>query len=267
MNDATVELQERIRATGKRIYCIAFSPRSGSTALAHDLERCGLGFPIEPFQRLAYLREHTGRPVVEHIVDLVESAPGRFFGFKIAWEQAARLSRALADEGIAVSGHDLRSVFPELTHLHLVREDKLAQAVSAWRARTSGRWHQRTDEPAPVVAERHDTPEDLDTIRSMFLQFVAEDWLWRDLFRRTRLPATVVTYERYVDDRLGTLRSVAEAIGGPSPAVVPEGQTRILADDRSTELADKLRVLLDAPTSPWWALTDADDPRSADPPL
>ena len=96
----------------------------------------------------------------------------------------------------------------------------------------------------------------------MFFQFVAEDWLWQDFFRQTQIPAPVVTYERYVRDRLTTLRTVAEVIGGQPPARLPEPQTRVLSDYRSTELADGLRDLLYCPTDPWWALTDADDARS-----
>ncbi len=196
--------------------------------------------------------------MADYIVHVVRSAPDDLFGFKISWEQAARLSQALTREGIGVSGPDLRSVFPGLTYLHLVRQDKLAQAVSLWRARTTGRWHEPVGEvhSSDSALEIDDPAKDLGTMRKLFLQLVADDWLWHDFFDAAQIDAAVLTYEDYVKDRLTNLERIAKLVGGQPPTTAPVEKTAVMRDNRTNEMVDKLRALLHSPTSPWWVLSE-----------
>ncbi|MGD9798708.1 MAG: Stf0 family sulfotransferase [Acidimicrobiia bacterium] len=269
---ATVALREAIRDTGKRVYVLAFSMRSGSTALAHDLEQWGLGLPLEYFQPNLYLRRHGGPGPSAHLLESIRRAPGDVFGFKISWEQAFVLAESLAAEDVHVDGPDLRAVVPGLTYLHLSRRDKAGQAVSAWRAERTGHWHRPVEpdggapgsapEPRPVEAgygddEDDDPGDDLAAVRDVLLQLLAEDWLWHDFLARTGITATALVYEDYLADRRGVLRRVAAALGLPPAGEVPDPRTEIMRDGRSAELAARLRDHLHRPAHPFWVGTAA----------
>jgi len=90
----------------------------------------------------------------------VESNPGQVFGFKVSWEQAHILCCRLRAEGVGDSSDafDLRFIFPDLRFVHVLRKDKVAQAVSAWRAYASGIWHKSATE-VDIDAGHFDLPD------------------------------------------------------------------------------------------------------------
>ncbi len=219
-----VSLRDRLASTGKRFYCICFSLRSGSTLLCEDLTQWSLGSPTEFFQLTG--EPSAGTSVADYVFETVASTPGPYFGFKITWDQAFTLTERLRAEGEEDATLDLRSIFPGLRSIHMVRSDKVAQAVSIWRAVNSGAWHW----PVGQNIDKGTPPYDFEAIRGYLVQVVAEDWLWRSHFGRLSLPHLQVPYEPYMERRLKTLRTLAGFLG---------------AKPRRAPLVDRLQVMRD----------------------
>jgi LPS sulfotransferase NodH len=223
-------VRDRLVASGKRFYCVCFSMRSGSTILCHDLEQWGINAPWEFFQ----LPERPAPDVAleEFLLRLVSETPGRHFGFKITWDQANRLTERLRAEGDTAVTEDLRSVFPDLRIVHLVRQDKVAQAVSTWRANHSMTWHW----PEGVEVDPGRPTYNFEAIRQYFLQAVAEEWLWETHFSTHGISPYRMTYERYLADRIRELEKVAAYLAVPCSPVQLKDQLRVMRDGWSAEM-------------------------------
>ncbi len=239
---------DRLARTGKRFYCICFSARSGSTLLCEDITQQGLGAPTEHFQLPA-------RPVVDerladYLVKLVADSPGEYFGLKVAWQQVYELTRRLREEGDPGVSFDLRSVFPDLSYIHIVRTDKIRQAISSWRATSSETWHW----PVGSTVDPGRPEYDFEAIKAHFVQFIAEDWLWNAHFDEYAIEPLVVQYEQYVEDREGHLRRIAGHLGGPWRQIPPEDRLKGMRDEWTEQIVDRVKADLEAPHQPYWVL-------------
>jgi LPS sulfotransferase NodH len=207
LDESWAAVRERLVTSGKRFYCICFSIRSGSSLLCEDMTQWGFGAPQELFQFPEY--PILGEPLSDHLCRLAEQWAGDFLGLKISWYQAAEVTTRLHREGFDSVGSDLRQVFPGLRYIHIVRRDKIAQAVSAWRAQTSGTWHW----PIGEQLDPGHPPYDFDAIKLQLQRVLLEDWLWQFHFERFRIPALTVYYEDYVKDRPEHLQRIAGHLG------------------------------------------------------
>jgi LPS sulfotransferase NodH len=230
-----VGIRDLLLGTEKRFYCICFSCRSGSTLLANDLKWNGLGEPFEHFH-VERPREAKDRSFAQTICDLVAESEGEFFGFKIALNQLHSLTERLRRQGDLSVTSDLRSVFPGLRFVSMRRTDKVAQAVSYWRALVTDQWHTgagTTQDPG--------RPEyDFDAIKEALLAVVTEDWLWDAHFVANGIECHHVVYEDYLQGRLSTLEAIFDYLGVTSPPVTPvvDG-TSVMRDDWSNEIVTR----------------------------
>jgi trehalose 2-sulfotransferase len=218
-----VSLRDRLQATGKHFYCICFTLRSGSTLLCEDLTQWSLGAPTEFFQRPP---APGGRPLGDHVIETVTATPGPCFGFKVTWEQSFRFLERLYAEGEVPPSAHLADVFPELRFIHLVRQDKVAQAISIWRAVATGTWHW----PVGQTIEKGAPGYDFEAIRTYLMHITAEDWLWEADLARRKLPAFRLEYEDYIARRAARLRAIVRFL-------------HVSADRRP--LVDRLNVMRD----------------------
>jgi LPS sulfotransferase NodH len=223
---------ERLAHTGKRFYCICFSIRSGSSLLCEDLAQWGMGEPTEYFQ---FPNPNlTDRDLRDYLVALAEGARDECFGFKISWDQAWELALRLRREGDQSVTFDLRSVFPDLSYVHLVRRDKIGQAVSAWRAASSGVWHWPVGED---VKPGH-PPYDFESIKPPLQQGLAEDWLWQRHFQRVGIRPLTITYEDYLEDRAEHLHRVVEHVGVAAAPVPLQERLHVMRDSWTQRICD-----------------------------
>jgi len=237
-------IRDRLAAIGRPVYCIAYSARSGSTLLCEDLMANGLGHPTEYFQTLdAPMLQGN---VADNLVQLVQDATGGCFAFKAAWAHASHLVQRLREQGESDVGSDLRSIFPDIRFIHLVRHDKLAQAVSGWRAEATGHWHRtplsRQQQPRPRV--------DFYQLSRYLTQFLTEDWLWQSYFEERGIPYLQVVYEAYVADRVGTLQDIGAFLDRTLPAPVLSDTLQPMRDAYSDEVVERFRARLEQP--PFW---------------
>jgi LPS sulfotransferase NodH len=223
-----------LAATGKRFYCICFSIRSGSTLLCDDLTQWGVGTPAEWFHvndpRLV------GVHVPDHLVGLTRT-PFDYFGFKISWDQAWDLTQRLRSDGDESVRFDLRTVFPDLRYIRIVRGDKTAQAISAWRAQMSGTWH------VPVgSASSPGFPEyDFEGIKPYLQQVLGEEWLWQFHFQQVGIQPLEILYEDYIADRVGHLDRIVDFLGASASPSPLEDRLHVMRDDWTERMAEKFQ--------------------------
>jgi len=150
-----------------RTYVVCASPRTGSTLLCTGLISTGLaGYPRENFDDRpevdAQYKAHidTGDDVayLRKVLRLSRSRNG-MRGLKIHWHQLKVLERMLraTQQFLAESGREAdffamqRSLFGPLKWIWLRRRDKVAQAISLYRASRSKVWHHPASRDRPSV--------------------------------------------------------------------------------------------------------------------
>ncbi|WP_197517907.1 Stf0 family sulfotransferase [Mycobacterium sp. E796] len=228
-------------------YVIASTPRSGSSFLAAGLVATGVaGRPEEYFaaDHIAAYKEDLGLPLdcswAEYLtrVRAFAATENGVWGFKIHWRDVVSLAQALGFR--ADPGAVLETLFPTAVFVNIVRVDRRAQAISLFRAETTGEWFRS---PGPPTTERpwglylgRPTPQrpavDLaavaptrEQITEMERSLGAEQAAWTDYFTTRRPEVLTVRYEEldenYPDEIARVLRFLgadpAHATGAPKP--------------------------------------------------
>jgi trehalose 2-sulfotransferase len=233
----------------ERTYFVCATPRSGSTLLCEALSRTGVaGRPAEYFETLLHSglrrqpREYfiahddptvggllpetapdpgpvlPAGPYRDYLRDVVERAttPNGVLGAKVMWGYFDDfLARLRAVPG--VDGDRRRSVlesaFGRPAYVHVVRRDKLRQAISLWRAIQASVWRDdgsgdaRGPEPvysAPAIAHLRD-------------QVAEQEDEWAAYFERHGIAALELVYEDYAADLCGAVEAVLEHVGVSRP--------------------------------------------------
>jgi trehalose 2-sulfotransferase len=223
----------------RRSYLVCSTPRSGSSLLCRGLASTGvLGTPLEylnPVHReILSTRWGCGEGLDDYLaaVRARRTGPGGVFGAKVHWaqldepRQAARLD----------PGELLERLAPGARFVRIVREDRDAQAVSLWRAFSSGVWSVEAGDP-PVT----DVPEfDVEAIDECRRLVERGELAWDLLLAELGQRAVTVTYEELAADHSDTVRRVAQALGAEAVEVGPPTTGR-LSDERSSELVERFR--------------------------
>ncbi|HST24914.1 MAG TPA: Stf0 family sulfotransferase [Gaiellaceae bacterium] len=213
-------LRGRIEAAGvERTFFICSTPRTGSTMLGNLLADTGLVGRAgewfgEPF-RQTVVPGLSRSGFDDYLVDTTKNARGTgSYGVKLHWDQVEvflhllRLRRGL---GGANDREVLEAVFPAVSFTAVTREDTLAQAVSWWKAITSGKWV----DGRPVTGEpRFDAGGIAGRVRGIAVANEA----WERWFDANGVEPLRLTYEQLVADTTGEARRVLEHIGVAAPA-------------------------------------------------
>ncbi len=234
-------IRERLAASGKAFYCVCFVGRSGSALLCDDLSQWRVGSP-EGYFHFSPLRPDVPN-LTEYLLRLVDEAPGGIFGFKISRAEMYPLTQRLRTEGENEVTYDLRTIFPNLLYIYLIRKNKIEQAVSLWRAYTSEVWH--IDVGSTEAAGR---PEyNFDELQTCFLKVIAEDWLWQDHFAQLNINPFVLYYEDYVRDRVTHLSQIAHYLGSTAPPTPLADRLTVTRDDWTARMVSRFAADLEVP--------------------
>jgi trehalose 2-sulfotransferase len=237
-------------------YFVCATPRSGSTLLCRSLAATGVaGRPEEYFERLRHSglprepREYFEGTADRFLLDLLPptrtgdreaadlerelprylaegTTPNGVFGAKLMWgyfdDFLARLGTT--PEGAAVEV--LAARFGRLAWIHVTRADKVAQAVSLWRALQTRAWSAADDpgEAQPVY--------DAAGIAHLRDQLISHDAAWRAWFAAKGIRPLVVEYERFAADYAATLRGVLAHLS-LEVEHIPDPPTHRQGDERS----------------------------------
>jgi len=253
---------------------VCATPRSGSTLLCALLDGTEVaGRPQEFFERLA----HSGLPrqpreYFEHVEDpkllelLAPTDPGTpdpgdpipqalaegttdngVFAAKLMWTHLLDLAERLGAKpgsplpsgglGRPADATLLRERFPDPRYVHVTRRDKIAQAVSLWRAVQTRAW--RAGEVTET--ENGDAVYHAGAIGYLAGQLSDHDDAWRAWFSANRIEPLRVVYEELAADTSGVTAEVLEDLG-VGPAEVPEPPLRRQGDDRSARWVERYRA-------------------------
>jgi LPS sulfotransferase NodH len=251
-------------------YLVAATPRSGSTLLCELLSSTGIaGRPAEHFEDL----RATGRPRQprEYFTDVQDPAvvrllapsepgapiapdgfrtryetalaegttPNGVFATKVMWGYLPDLLAGLRELPHAARrrpAEALAAAFPGLRYVQVLREDKVAQAVSLWTAVQTAQWRDDGEGPA-----HHEPEYSFWGIHHLVEQLTAQERAWTRWFARAGIAPVTVVYEELAGAPREVAREVLSALD-LEPADPPQARMRRQSSGRSLEWAERYRL-------------------------
>jgi trehalose 2-sulfotransferase len=195
-------------------------PRSGSWLLAEGLHNTRIaGVPEEYFRQDYYKffldrwREPRLGTHTDFLADAIRAGttPNGVFSIKIHWVQLVRFLnsvRFVAGYETASAAALVAEFFPNPHYVHLVRQDKVRQAISYYRAIRTNVWWRLEGESTQERPDR--TPHDLDQIDRLKRLLMRQEASWRGYFREAGISPLLITYEEMTHAYEATIRKVLE---------------------------------------------------------
>jgi LPS sulfotransferase NodH len=255
-------------------YLVCATQRSGTTLLCELLKGTEVaGVPDEYFEALRSTglprqpRQYFQDPALDEVAQrLAPFDPGRpekpgafegwfnyalqrgttrngVFGSKMMWNYLDDFRERIAElpglESLTLN-EALDEVFPNLRIIFVRRRDKVAQAVSLWKAIQTQQWRNEVD-----PNQDRDRPEaayDYQALKHLIGELHRWDARWEDWFHSTGREPIRVIYEEFVDSRAATVGRVLDALGIDPPE--PDGNRGPMkrqADDLSRDWVSRFR--------------------------
>jgi LPS sulfotransferase NodH len=210
----------------RRCYVVCTIPRSGSNLLTdglRDTRRAGMPkqffLPKDESRYAAKLGIDRAADYAAYVRAIVDTKiRNEVFGFKLmSWYLDDFLARLRGSHGFGNSTPSdlelLRSAFPRLRFLRIVRRHKLRQALSTARALQTGLW--KVQKGKSIVRE----PEfDPDLIEQSLHEAERQEKIWDDFFRRIGIKPFNVEYEKLCREYERTIRAVLNFLRIKLPA-------------------------------------------------
>jgi trehalose 2-sulfotransferase len=203
----------------RRCYVVCTIPRSGSNLLTDGLRATRqAGMPKQfflPKSEARYGAEIGLDPEADYpgyVRGIVNTKTTRneVFGFKLmSWyldDFLTRLRDTCAFGGAATDDLTmLRNLFPRLRFVHIVRRDRLRQALSTARALQTGLW--KVQEGKTAIQE----PEfDAELIEQSLREAEQQEMIWHSFFRRLGIVPFQVEYEELCTNYESMIRGVLD---------------------------------------------------------
>lgn len=216
-------------------YVIASTPRSGSSLLAAGLVATGVaGRPEEYFtpDHIGSYKEDLKLPMncswAEYLAKVMAFAATEngVRGVKIHWRHVVLLARVLGFRGDP--GVVLEVLFPAAVFVNIVRADRRAQALSLFRAETTGEWFRSPGSsrrvrswglylarptPGRAAVDLTGVVPTYEQIIGMERNLDAEQAAWNDYFTTRRLEVLTVRYEELDANYRGEIARVLQFLG------------------------------------------------------
>ena len=260
-----------LRAEGVS-YLVCATQRSGSTLLCELLKGTEVaGVPDEFFEGLRRSglprqpREYFEAPEFAGIAERLApidpgrpEQPGEFagwfsyvlqrgstrngvFGAKMMWNYFDDFRERIAElpglDGLTFN-QALDEVFPQLQIIFVRRRDKVAQAVSLWRAIQTQQWRGSIEHGQSLPEAQYD----FRALEHLVSELHRWDAAWEDWFHATGREPIRVIYEEFATSRAATVGRVLDALGIDPPE--PEhdhGPMKRQADDVSATWVEQFR--------------------------
>lgn len=239
-NQISVDNDISTRATPNFRYCIASTPRSGSTLLARMLSGTGAaGAPREylnPLLLNAWGRLNPGKRIsLSAYLNEIESrrtSGNGAFGMKIHWRHVKSLARKAPETVVK------KLLMRHEKFILITRKDKLRQAISYYIAESTGIFH--ADQQAWAKEFDIDEPK-LSTERVLrhLADILEEERGWTDFFRRSGKPFLHVEYEDLISDYAETCSRVIGFLGIEA-ASIPDMTPRMEHGGLPDEFRDEI---------------------------
>ena len=218
-----------------RSVILASTFRSGSTYVAETLRENGIsGLSIEKFNLIWKAATAPDDGLREALDAIAATATDGVFATKIMWPHRNNLAVCLGLD--RAQSADLAAGFPGAKWLWVKRQDKIRQAISFWRARSTNRWHVRVRDGSTEPAIAYD----FEAIRNAYREIIMHDICWADFFACAGITPYPIEYEAFLDDPAGQVAQVFEFLDMPPPSEVALRVTlRQQRDGLTEELHDR----------------------------
>jgi trehalose 2-sulfotransferase len=153
------------------------------------------------------------------------------FGAKLMWTHLLDLADRLERPA---DGALLGERLPGLRYVHVTRADKVAQAVSLWRAVQTLAWRADDAEEDGEVAYHGGA------IGHLVAELTEQDDAWRAWFAANGIEPLTIAYEALAEDAAASARSVLDHVGA-GRAEIPEPPLQRQGDDRSARWVERFR--------------------------
>jgi LPS sulfotransferase NodH len=217
-------------------YIICTTPRSGSTLLCRLLASTGrTGNPDSYYHKAEFMHDWAakwGLPDADMISKndfdraylgaavKAGTAETGIFGLRLQQGYLTLLSETLDRlyPGLPSDTVRFERAFGEVLYLHLVRSDKVAQAVSLVKAEQSGLWHVNAD---GTELERLAPPEEpayaFEALHRQVLALGRANDAWGKWFDYHQIRPLPISYEAFADDPAETVIDICRALGVDPP--------------------------------------------------
>ena len=195
---------------------IAFTMRCGSNFLCEHLRANGIGNPVEYFQHPFGVanRQFYDDLGVDYgdftgfLDALIENkSVNDIFSVKIAWGHKNAFLDAI--KKIDSSIDSLEDFFPGARWLFLRRHDKVAQAISLWKAQKTGVWVAKNSSMPVKEKPEYKFFEILDSL----MHILVEDLFWERYFYERKIDPLTLYYEDYEQNVKNAVLMVARYLG------------------------------------------------------
>jgi LPS sulfotransferase NodH len=220
-------------------YIIASGGRSGTGLLAHALWSTGvLGRPEEYFNE-ADLAAHAHQwrvntPETEEdsaaylkAYKKASSTPNGVSGLKVMTGSLSTIGQLVSAEAAASPTEILLTLGITMMFL-VVREDRIAAAMSTWRAKQTGEF-KRFEGSEAVSSEGFGKPSD-ETIQGLLNDSYWAETQWNSVDPE-RIPVHRFVYEEFSEDVPGTVAQIADHLGVRRPEVPPGARLPVRIQD------------------------------------
>jgi LPS sulfotransferase NodH len=241
-------------------YIICGTPRSGSTLLCGMLANARCGRPDSYFGRpwlLDFARDlgvsndgdvdglDFNRRYLDAVLTDGRRGGSNIFGLRLMFDTVEDLSARLDPlfPGLDNAPQRFERAFGRPLYIYLSREDKVAQAVSLYKASRTGLWHRAADgSEMERTAPHQDADYDADKIGATVAELSAQDRGWHDWFAAHAIAPLQLKYEDLSRDPRSNLRKVLTALGrDASLADHSTPATARLADEESARWVARFR--------------------------
>ena len=241
------ELDISVGAIPLQKYCIASSPRSGSTLISRMLLSSNLaGDPKEYLGAgllQAWSKINGSKVSIKDYIKEMETrrtSKNGVFGIKIHGRQLLGLSKKISSKHI----YSIIENFDKF--IFVTRKDKINQAISYHIAKSTGVWHFDQEE----WLDEFDIPEpnfDAGRILNHLSDFLREEKIWENIFKNTKKPVYKIYYEDLIADYESKSKEIFDFLG-INISVVPQIPTQQMKKSFTSEYRNLLlkKIGLDA---------------------
>lgn len=199
-------------------YVLCSSPRSGSTLIASMLYATGnAGDPLEYLndQWIGIHMQSSARRMDDFDIgrylsewETRRTSPNGIFGIKLHYHQMRRIWRGREKEAAdRLGAYDQRIL--------LIRRDKVAQAVSLYRAISSQVWTSKDQQYSDGDNPNKKQTVDFNPVRiaELLTFLIKEEEGWRNYMKTNNLPFVELYYEDFVNDYVGESLRLLKLLG------------------------------------------------------
>lgn len=203
-------------------YLICSSARCGSTLMGQMLKDTGVaGDPLE-FLNPSFVAAFSKRTGAQNLgidpyvkaLEAMRTSPNGRFGMQVHYSRFVRVFGQDEQAGMRFIRHFDKFIF-------LRRKDKLAQAVSIWRADLTQLWSSIDEDRRSTRSAELDAVFDPKALMERLSYLVAQDTAWAALLKKHQLPFIELYYEDLIAQWAEKSAEILHFLGAAVPQTIP----------------------------------------------